>query len=384
MATPLPLSVYPDDYAISDRGGIPENLHRVHIAVTDATGNLLLAAGNPHRLTLARSAIKPVQTLALLEIPGFDERYGFDESELALMCASHNSEERHLALAKRMLSKVIERNNDKPGGAGTGGVSEADLRCGGHPAGCPVVNREWIRNGFTPTAIYNNCSGKHVGMLAGAALLDDNGELTREEYHSPDHPLQVRIRRTFEDITGLGSQEIGWAIDGCNLPAPALPLNNIAHLFATLAGATPSPSSSSSENDDAASSRTGLLSRIYNAMTSYPELIAGTGRFCTELMQAYNGALVGKVGADAVYAVGVRESEATRRLGANGSLGIAVKVDDGNLDVLYAVVPELLERLKIGDPETLQKLDAFHRLRRLNTADVVVGGISFPFTLRQV
>lgn len=357
-------NAFPDDFAASDRGGVIENLHRIHIAVTDASGKLLFAAGNPRRMTLARSAIKPMQALALLEIPGFDDHFRFDEAELALMCASHNSEERHIALAQKMMSKIP-------------GVGEADLRCGGHPAVCPNVNREWIRKDFIPTPIYNNCSGKHAGMLAGASLV---GGDTSEEYHSPSHPVQIRIKRTFEELTGLPPDDIKWSIDGCNLPAPGLPLYDMARLFATFAGAA----SLSPEDRASAPPRTQHLARLYDAMSHYPEMIAGNGRFCTELGLAYKGALVGKVGADACYAIGVRESEATRGIGASGALGIAVKIDDGNLDILYACLPEILERLGIGEPQVLRKLDAFHHLKRLNTANVVVGTVSFPFTLCQV
>lgn len=357
-------TVFPDDYAASDRGGIIENVHRIHIAVTDATGSLLFAAGNPHRMTLARSAIKPYQTLTLLEIPGFDDRFGFDEIEIALMCASHNSEERHVALARQMMSKIP-------------GVEEADLRCGGHPAACPDVNRGWIKGDFNPTPIFSNCSGKHTGMLAGALLV---GGDTEEEYHSPNHPLQIRVRQTFEELTGLPPHGIKWTIDGCNLPAPGLPLIDMARLSVTFATAA----SLHPEARASAPPRTQHLARIYDAMYRYPEMIAGKGRFCTELGLAYRGALVGKVGAEACYSIAVRESEATRRLGASGALGIAIKVDDGNLDILYACVPEVLERLGIGEPEVLQKLDGFHHLKRINTAKVHVGTVTFPFTLRQV
>lgn len=355
---------FPDDYAASDRGGVIENLHRIHVAVTDATGKLLLAAGNPQRMTLARSAIKPFQTLTLLEIPGFDDTFGFDQAELALMCASHNSEERHIKLARQMMGKIP-------------GAREEDLRCGGHPAIMPKLNGEWIRREFTPTPIYSNCSGKHCAMLAGASLV---GGGTLEEYHSPDHPVQIRVKQTFEEVTGLQPHEIKWGIDGCNLPAPGLPLDDMARLFATFASAA----SLSPEDRASAPPRTQHLARIYDAMSQHPEMIAGDGRFCTELGLAYKGALVGKIGADACYTIGVRESEATRRLGASGALGIALKIDDGNMEIIYACIPEILERLGIGEPEVVRKLDAFHHLKRLNTANVVVGTVSFPFVLRQV
>jgi L-asparaginase II len=134
------------DYIVSDRCGIIENRHAIHAAVTDTTGKLLFATGNPHRMTLVRSAAKPAQAVAILETGCF-EKFGFDEADLALVCASHSSEERHVDRAKRMLGMI--------------GAEEADLSCGGHAANSEEVNRAWIREGFTPGAVCNNCSGKH-------------------------------------------------------------------------------------------------------------------------------------------------------------------------------------------------------------------------------
>ena len=117
-------------------------------------------------------------------------------------------------------------------------------------------------------------------------------------------------------------------------------------------------------------------------MTAYPELVAGEGRYCTVLMNAFDGQVVGKLGADACYGIGVRASERTRALGADGALGISVKIEDGNLDVLYMVVSELLERLQIGTAEQRAPLAGFHRPRMLNTQGVEIGHATFPFELQ--
>jgi L-asparaginase II len=127
--------------------------------------------------------------------------------------------------------------------------------------------------------------------------------------------------------------------------------------------------------------RTQALARIYRAMTAYPELVGGEGRFCTVLMQAFDGVLVGKVGADGSYAIGVRASAQTAQLGAQGALGIAVKVEDGNVSVLYAVVAEVLALLGIGTAAQRAKLDAFHAPRRVNTMGVETGRLGFSIRL---
>ncbi|KAF4969877.1 hypothetical protein FSARC_2972 [Fusarium sarcochroum] len=341
---------------VTDRGGIVENIHRVHVAVTDSHGNILYAVGNPARITLARSAAKPAQAVAVIETGGFQDA-GFDDIDLALMCASHNAEERHVERARSMLVKAK--------------AQESDYRCGGHASLNPAVNQAWAKSGLDVTGgIYNNCSGKHAGMMAGAIALG----ASVQDYHSPDNPMQVRVKEVVEQLCP-DSSLVQWGIDGCNLPAPAFPLFYLAHMFSIFAAAADS---------DEQEERTKNLARVFHAMSDHPEFVGGQGRFCTDLMQAYQGQLFGKVGADGCYGVGVRESEQTRRLGTCGSLGISVKVDDGNLDILYAVVVEVLEQLNIGTPEARKALDKWHHFKRKNTMDVVVGSVSFDFKLRSV
>ena len=344
-----------EDFVVTDRGGIVENRHRVHAAVVDAKGRLLYALGNPARLTLARSAAKPAQALAILEAEGV-ARFGFDDADIALMCASHSSEERHIARTRTMLSKIK--------------AEEADLRCGGHPSLSDTVNRSWIKQDFVPTAVCSNCSGKHVGMLAGARAIGAG----MDGYHLPDHPMQGRVRRTVAELCDLDVQDVEWGIDGCNLPTPAFPLDRLARIYAKLATAA--------DGDEGPATRGAALARIFQAMARHPEMIAGEGRYCTVLMRAFNGTVIGKLGADASYAIGVRASDETRRLGTDGALGVSIKVEDGNIEILYAVVTEILERLEIGSPEIRSPLAPFHHPQRVNTMGVTTGGVSFPFKLR--
>jgi L-asparaginase II len=339
------------------RGESVENTHLAHVAIVDADGRLLYSFGDAARMTLARSAAKPAQALAVLET-GALEQCGFDEADLALMCASHSSEPRHIERTRSMLAKAQ--------------ASEADLRCGGHPPLSDAVYVEWIRRGFTPTGVCSNCSGKHAGMLAGARSIG----AALAGYELPEHPLQVRVKQTVASVCDLPDEGVQWAIDGCNLPTPAFPLDRLARLFAKLAAAR-----DQQEAGAAMTPRTAALARIYRAMTSYPELVGGEGRFCTLLMQAFDGALVGKVGADGSYAIGVRASRQTARLGAQGALGIALKVEDGNLAALYAVTAELLAVLDIGTPEQRAALDGFHAPKRLNTMGVEIGRMGFSIEL---
>ncbi|KAK1727771.1 L-asparaginase II [Colletotrichum acutatum] len=342
-----------EDCVFSDRGGIIENVHRIHAAVTDACGSLLYAVGDPSRLTLARSAANPAQILALLEIEGF-EQFAFDDMEIALMCSSHSSEERHVQSGVTMLAKIAAK--------------EQDLRCGGHPSMSESVNNEWIRRGFTPGALCNNCSAKHMGMLAGAKALGQD-----EEYHLPDHQVQIRVRHAFEELTGLGADEIKWGIDGSRPP-----LRDISYLYALLAHAADAEAQGPTTD-----LRTRHLARIYHSMWRFPGMVAGDARFCTELMLKHGGNLVGKLGANGCYGVAIRDSEETRHLGANSGLGISVKGENGNEEILYAVVMEILEQLGIGSAESRAGMEAFHHIERVNTAGVITGKVSFSFKLRK-
>lgn len=341
-----------------------ENVHNAHIAVVDANGTVLYSFGDPARMTLARSAAKPAQALAVVEAGAFD-RFALDEADLALMCASHSSEDRHIERARSMLAKVQ--------------AQESDLRCGGHVPISDAVYRAWVKRDFEPTAVCSNCSGKHVGMLGGAQALG----AAIDGYHLPDHPMQASVKRVVAQLCGLPDEGVQWGIDGCNLPTPAFPLDKLAYLYAQLAHAADTTNATTNANDADATPRAQALARIYRAMTRHPELVAGEGRYCTALMRAFEGQLVGKLGADACYGVGVRASEQTRKLGAEGAIGISVKVADGNVAAMYMLVSELLARLDIGTPAQRSQLAAFHQPKMLNTRGVKIGHVEFPFALKQ-
>ena len=344
---------------VTYRGSLIENVHRAHVAIVDEAGKLLYGFGDPLRITLARSAAKPAQALAVMETGAFNQ-FAFDDADLALMCASHSSEERHIDRTRAMLQKVK--------------VSEADMRCGGHAPISDAVNKNWLKRDFTPTACCSNCSGKHVGMLGGAIAL---GQPT-QGYEDPNHPLQLHVKRVVAEMCDLPVDAVDWATDGCNLPTPAFQLDKLALLYAKLAKAADEAAHSGTSDG-----RTLAMARIFRAMTTYPEMVAGEGRYCTELMKAYGGDVVGKLGADACYGVGIRASEHTQCLGAKGAIGFAVKVEDGNIDVLYMLVSEVLERLRIGTAEQRSLLSKFHRPKMLNTMNRETGHSEFVFELER-
>ena len=261
----------------SHRGSILESRHRIHVAVVDADGQLVAQAGDPAYVTFWRSAAKPFQALPLLE-DGVAERFGLTRQDLALACASHSSEPAQVALVREFLQKI--------------GCSERDLMCGPHRPLSDAVAKDYETRGLRLTAIYSNCSGKHAGMLA---LAKHHGWPTAF-YARIEHPVQQRCLAEVSRWTGMATNEIGIAVDGCGVACFAMPLRNMAWAYSRLEG------------------------QVLEAMIMHPELIAGEGRPCTEMMRAHPGRVVTKVGAEGVYsALLVRES-----------LGVALKVEDGH------------------------------------------------------
>lgn len=337
-------------YVITDRNGIVEDRHEIHVAITDATGKVIRSIGDFERCTLIRSAAKPMQALAIVE-SGAMAKYQLDEADLALSCASHNSEARHVERARAMLKKA--------------GNQESDLACGGHPSILPQINKAWALEGIQPTAVFSNCSGKHSGMLAAAKAIG----ASTDKYHEEHHPIQKRIQEIMAYTSGLQEDQVRWGVDGCNMATPAVPLSCLARSFAMFAEA----SDKLDRNVADLSQRTKDMARVYNAMASYPELVAGEERFCSIFMKACQGQAIGKIGAAACYGIGMKESEATKALGATGAIGIAVKVESGNLDALYCALPEILQQLHLVSDDTLKALEHFHRKTISNTAGQQTG-----------
>jgi len=338
--------------AITYRGPAVENTHLAHVAVVDAAGGLLAHFGDPARATLPRSAIKPVQALAVLESGAF-ERFPLDDADLALCCASHNSEAIHIARTQSMLE--------------ASGSSENDMRCGAHAPLSDDVYRSWIKTGFIPTPVCSNCSGKHAGMLAAARAL----HLPVGNYHAPDHPLQQRVAQTLAELCDLPPDAITWGTDGCNLPTPSFALDRLARVYAKLGVATLPASQEYDAGSSLTPARRAAMARLYRAMAAHPHLIGGTGRFFSALITAFEGRLIGKLGADASYAIACPER----------GLGLALKVEDGNKAVAYALVVELLHQLELGTPAMRERLAPWRRPAITNTVGLVTGQVDITLQL---
>ncbi len=317
------------------RGSSVENIHRGNIAVVNLRKKLAAWVGEPYKRCFMRSCSKPIQAIAVLET-GAAEYYGLSDREIAVMCASHYSESFHVEAVLSILHKL--------------GLEESHLRCGATYSINEKVTAEHIRKGFDSRKVFNNCSGKHAGMLAMA--LKEGYAV--ENYEAAENPVQLRMLQTMSDFAEVALSEIGLGIDGCGVPVYELPLYNMALAFAKLS----CPEGLSLERQQA-------VKRVIKSMTAYPEMVAGTDGFCTELMRHTGGRLVAKLGADAVYCVSDMEK----------GLGLALKIEDGNLRVLSCAVVEALWQLGLLREQELDRLKPFHIKQNQNTLGDKVGEI---------
>ena len=293
--------------AAAHRGAMVESVHRGRIAVCDTRGGVLDATGDPEGYVYLRSSAKPFQALPLL-LSGAADALRLSDEELAVVCASHNAEPRHLSAVRSVLRRV--------------GLAEDALQSGAHPPLYAPAAARMARSGDDPRPIHSNCSGKHAGMLA--LCVHEGWDTTG--YRRPDHPVQQKILGALAEICVLGRDEILVAGDNCGVPAFALPLKNVAIGFARLA------SGKGLTGELAVAAR-----RIRDAMRSNPFMVAGTGRFDTELMESAD--LVAKSGAEAVFACGSPKG-----------WGMAIKISDGSSRAVRPAALAALSRQGIETP----------------------------------
>ena len=317
-------------------------MHYGSVAVVDAGGGLIFAAGDPHYLTTTRSALKPLQALPFVASGGPD-RFGFSREQVALLCASHSGEPRHVAAVADMLKRI--------------GCTPADLQCGIHPPMFYTATDEVPPVDAKFTALHHNCSGKHTGMLAYCRMCG----LPTESYLDFEHPLQQAIRVAVAHLTGVAEQDLVAGIDGCSAPNYAVPLDRLAHAFARLATVT-------------ADERYGSApATLAGAMSAHPEMVSGERRNDLILMSAGRGDWVTKVGAEGVQAIGVRSRE----------LGIALKVIDGNARGLHPATVSILDQLGLLDDEQRAQLESWREPVIRNYRGVETGRVIPEVTLEK-
>ena len=289
------------------RGPVVESRHEGIAAVVKADGTVVASWGDIDAAILPRSANKPIQAMAFVE-SGAVERFGLGDEHIALSCASHNGEPRHVETVRAWLGKI--------------GLGEGDLECGTHAPRLPQTVEALIRANAVPTAAFNNCSGKHSGFLTTAVHY---GEPTRG-YITYDHPVQRRLRDVMSDLCGADAHAFPHGTDGCGIPTLVTPLRSLARAMASMAD----PSRLSNKHAEAAT-------RIRTAMNAEPFMVAGTGRFCTRINGDLAGVAQVKTGAEGVFCA---------MLPTLG-LGVAIKMWDGAGRAAEVAMAALLDHLGV-------------------------------------
>jgi L-asparaginase II len=294
-------------------------------------------------MTFTRSALKPFQALPFL-LDGGADRFGLSNAELALLCASHSAEEKHVRTVQSILGKIC--------------LDESHLECGCHAplyydsVGLPAPqDRSW-------SPLHHNCSGKHSGFLAWCRLHD----VPSAGYIDPAHPLQQAIRSRLGQLAATPGDDLPSGMDGCSAPNYAMPLSRLAHMFARLAQGKSDPEYG------------GAMGDLFNAMTGHPDLVSGQARCDLAYMSAGAGDWVAKVGADAVQTIGVRSA----------GLGIAIKIADGAKHSLQTATYSVLDQLGLLGDEQRSLLEHYRQPALKNARGTVVGNIRSVLRLRRI
>jgi L-asparaginase II len=322
------------------RGTVVESLHVVHVAVVDHDARVVAHSGDAGFLTFARSAVKPLQALPLVD-DGVLERFGLGDEELALACASHSGEPVHIEVVRRMLAAM--------------GAGEDELACGAHAPFDRTSARALREAAQAPGRVHNNCSGKHAGMMA---LAHAHGWPV-SGYHAAAHPVQRRMLQEMSVWCDVAATDIPVGVDGCGVATFAVPLHALAGAFGRLAAAAA---------DGEAAPR-----RVLSAMAAAPRLVAGGGRLCTALMEATGGRVIAKVGAEGVYAAVLTD----RRL------GVALKVADGAKRAAEPALIGVLHALGALDDAELAALQSFAEPGVDNTRGETVGELRARISLER-
>jgi len=290
-----------------------------------------------------RSAAKPIQALNIF-LSGAYDRFRFTPKETAIMCASHYGEPMHQEVILGILKKL--------------NLPVEALLCGSPLSIQADMSRRqlWQHHELKP---YNSdCSGKHCGFLASCLAKG----YPIEDYNQPNHPLQRDVLKVFSDITGVPESDIVIGVDGCGVPVHGIPVRNMAAAFAKI-----------SNTDNLPEKYRFGADTIFAAMNAAPEMVAGTGGFCTELTKNTHEKLIGKLGAEAIYCVGIKGRD----------IGIAVKIEDGEYHrPLYPVVMSVLSQLDLLTREESEALKAFAEPPIINALGSTVGITRPAFKLK--
>ena len=317
------------------RGNQIESIHRGHIVIANAKGDILHQLGDPDFTICLRSCTKPLQALPIITT-GAADKFSLTPAELAVMSGSLNGQDFQVSAIKSILNKI--------------GLDEHSLQCGVHRPSHRKTAKRLEEEGKKPSPLHNNCAGKHSAMLTLCVY----HEWPLDNYISKEHPVQQLILQTVSSMTEVPIEEIGIGIDGCGVPVYFLPLKNLAGSYAKL--------TSSSDQS---------IHRLMEAIFFHPEMIAGDERICTDIMRTLGKKVFAKTGAEGGYAMSIMEK----------GWGIAIKIEDGNNRAVNPVIIETLKQLAILTRKEEDKLYTYHHSVIKNHRKETVGSVEAHFSL---
>lgn len=321
------------------RGEMVESVHRGVVVVVNTRGNTIYSIGDPQYYTFIRSAAKPMQAIPVIE-RGAAQEYSFTAQELAVITASHSGEVEHQEAVKGILNKI--------------GLVTDNLLCGTtKPIHKPTANKMALEK-VKPSSIHCPCSGKHAGMLSIAI----HEKMSLDDYYHLEHPVQQIMLETMAEMAEMNKGDIKIGIDGCGVPVFGMPVKAMALAYANFAR----PEKLSEKRREACLK----LSKI---MGENPQLIAGSGRFTTELVKQLGTKIVAKDGTEGIFCIGVPEK----------GLGVAIKIEDGGARALAPVTLRILDKLEVLTKEDKEALHSYYYPQIKNFRDEVIGEIRTTF-----
>ncbi len=284
------------------RGGLLESFHRGVVCVVNQQNEIVFSVGDTEQLCYPRSAMKLLQVIPLI-VNGGIEKFNFTLEEIAVMCGSHNAESEHLRVINSILQKI--------------GLSPNNLNCGPQYPSSKKDANELIKADVKPHDIHNNCSGKHAGMLATCVLMN----WPTEDYINPNHQLQKAIKDVCALMYEYPEQQMNTAIDGCSAPIFSVPIKNQAIAYKNLAS-----------NNHLPHAIKAACEIVVKAVSEFPFMVAGSKRYCTDMMQITAPEIIGKTGAEGIFCMTFTEQK----------LGVCIKIDDGKMLPQYNVAQALV------------------------------------------
>lgn len=312
-----------------------ESRHFGAAIVCDYKGKIIESWGDANRLIFPRSALKPMLAIQLIE-SGASDHFALNDAELSLACSSHQGEPIHQTLVSSWLTRL--------------GLTENHLACGAALPEHIESAHQLLTSGQQGCRIHHNCSGKHTGFLTTALHLG----LPLDDYHLIEHPLQQLSLEILSDLADIDLKQYPMGIDGCGLPAPTMPLLQLALTAARFA----KPVNLSDERAQA-------IYRLHQAITNEPLYIAGHGSVVSELNEATKGKVLAKTGAEGIIIAALPER----------GLGVAVKIADGSERARSVALLAILEHIGALSDEEKHKLQRHISPTIVNSRGLVVGEI---------